>query len=337
MKYKTVGRTGVKVSNLCFGAMSFGGDADERSSKELFERCLDAGINFFDTADLYSHGRSEELLGKFMKGKREELIITSKVFFPAKETPTVNDRGLSRKHIESAVNASLKRLQTDYIDFYILHYFDHETAVEETLRTLDDLQKQGKILHPGVSNWAAWQIVDALGISKQELLSRFEIIEPLYNLAKRQAESEILPMAQAKNLGVIPYSPLGGGLFTGKYGMNKKPKHGRLIDSEVNKIRYQNDYVLADRFTQFAAEHHVKPATLAVAWVMSHPAVTAPIIGARNSEQLVDSLAAADFKMTAELRSEISALTPGPDPATGRTEENQLGQFSNWSTDKKNQ
>lgn len=330
-QYRTVGRTGVKVSNLCFGAMSFGGDADEEKSKALFERCLDEGINFFDTADLYSHGRSEEILGKLMKGRRDELVITSKVFFPATEHPSINDRGLSRKHIETAVNASLRRLQTDYIDFYILHYFDDETAIEDTMRTLDDLQKQGKILYPGVSNWAAWQIVDALGISKQELLARFEIIEPLYNLAKRQAEAEILPMAQAKKLGVIPYSPLGGGLLTGKYGVNKRPESGRLTENNVNKFRYEDDFALADRFTRFALEHHVKPATLAVAWVMSHPAVTAPIIGARNVTQLEDSLAAADFKMTAEIRSEISALAPDPDPATGRTEENKLGHFSNWN------
>ncbi|MFX3617317.1 MAG: aldo/keto reductase [Sporolactobacillus sp.] len=329
IQYRTVGRTGIKVSNLCFGAMSFGGDADEEKSKELFERCLDVGINFFDTADLYSHGRAEEILGKLMKGKREDLVVTSKVFFPITEHSGINEHGLSRKHMETAVNASLRRLQTDYIDFYILHYFDDETAIEETLRTLDDLQKQGKILHPGVSNWAAWQIVDALGISKRELLARFEIIEPLYNLAKRQVEAEILPMAQAKKLGVIPYSPLGGGLLTGKYGVNKRPESGRLTENNVNKFRYEDSLALADRFTQFAAEHDVKPATLAVAWVMSHPAVTAPIIGARNVAQLEDSLAAADFQMTAEMRSEINSLAPAPDPATGRTEENKLGHYGN--------
>lgn len=330
MKYKTVGRTGIKVSELCFGAMSFGGDADEETSKALYNRCLDAGINFFDTANMYSHGRSEEILGKLMKGQREELVITSKVFFPTSKTPNVNDRGLSRKHILTSIDASLKRLDTDYIDFYILHYFDPTTDIELTLRTLDDLQKQGKILYSGVSNWAAWQIMDALGISERELLSRFEIMEPLYNLAKRQSEVELLPLAEAKKIGVIPYSPLGAGLLTGKYGSAKQPDSGRLVDSELNRLRYQNDLELADRFTAFANKLGVSPATLAVAWAKSHPAVTAPIIGARNLAQLEDSLAAADFEMTPELRADISSLSLSPEPATGRSEEKTLGQFGVW-------
>ncbi|WP_162260950.1 aldo/keto reductase, partial [Secundilactobacillus collinoides] len=196
------------------------------------------------------------------------------------------------------------------------------------VRSMDTLQQQGKILHPGVSNWAAWQIMDALHISEKELLARFAIIEPLYNLAKRQSETEILPMAEAKHLGVISYSPLGAGLLTGKYGTNKQPKSGRLVTSKVNQLRYEADMGIADRFTAYAKAHNVNPVTLAIAWVKSHPAITAPIIGARNVDQLEPALAAADFDMSAEMRAEISALAPAPDPATGRTEENKIGAFS---------
>lgn len=329
MEYKTVGKTGIKVSSLCFGAMSFGGDADEEMSKKMFNDCLEAGINFFDTADMYANGRSEEILGNLIKGKRDELVITSKVYYPASENPHVNGQGLSRKHIMTSIDGSLRRLQTDYIDFYLMHYFDDNTDLELLLKTLDDLQREGKILYAGVSNWAAWQIMDGLGISEKELLSRFEIIEPLYNLVKRQAEVEILPMAKSKQLGVIPFSPLGGGLLTGKY--RKKQTQGRLIENSINKKRYENDFELANQFVAYANQHDVDPATLAVAWVASHPAVTAPIIGARNVDQLKASLAAAEFKMTAEMRSELDLLSRTPDPANGKTEENVGVKFSTWN------
>ncbi len=328
MNYTTVGNTGIKVSELCFGAMSFGGDADEKTSQALFDRVTDAGINFFDTADMYVNGESERILGKLIAGKRNQYVLSSKVYFPASEDAGLNDSGLSRRHIMQGIEGSLRRLNTDYLDFYILHYFDSTTAIEETLRALDTLQQQGKILHPGVSNWAAWQIMDALHISEKELLARFAIIEPLYNLAKRQSETEILPMAEAKHLGVISYSPLGAGLLTGKYGTNKQPKSGRLVTSKVNQLRYEADMGIADRFTAYAKAHNVNPVTLAIAWVKSHPAITAPIIGARNVDQLEPALAAADFDMSAEMRAEISALAPAPDPATGRTEENKIGAFS---------
>lgn len=329
MEYKTVGKTGIKVSNLCFGAMSFGGDADEEMSEKMFNECLEAGINFFDTADMYANGRSEEILGKLMKGKRDELVITSKIYYPASEAPDINGQGLSRKHIMTGVEKSLRRLQTDYIDFYLMHYFDENTDLELLLKTLDDLQREGKILYAGVSNWAAWQIMDGLGISEKELLSRFEIVEPLYNLVKRQAEVEILPMAKNKQLGVIPFSPLGGGLLTGKY--QKKQSQGRLIENNINKKRYENDFDTANKFVAYANEHDIDPATLAVAWVASHPAVTAPIIGARNVDQLKSSLAAAEFKMTADMRNELDALSEAPVPANGKTEENAGVKFSTWN------
>lgn len=322
MDYRILGRTGVKVSRLCFGTMSFGSTADEAESAKMFHRCRDRGINFYDCANVYAGGRSEEILGELMADCRDELVITSKVF-GATGNKGVNDQGSSRRHIQMAVEASLKRLKTDRIDVYFLHHFDTNTPIQETLRVLDDLVQQGKILYPAVSNWAAWQIAKALGISTSERLARFECIQPMYNLVKRQAEVEILPLAESEQLGVIPYSPLGGGLLTGKYTTTQKPAQGRLIDNKNYVIRYGEDmyYEIATNFTAYANERGYHPATLAVAWVMSHPAVTAPIIGARNVEQLESSLAALDVTMTPEWRSEISALSIAPPPAHDRLEE----------------
>ena len=321
MEYKLLGNTGVKVSTLCFGTMSFGSTADEETSAAMFNRCRDVGINFFDCANVYAEGRSEEILGDLIADCRDELVITTKVF--GSTGPDINAGGLSRRHIQNAVEASLKRLKTDYIDVYFLHKFDEDTPIEETLRTLDDLVKAGKILYPAASNFAAWQIAKALGISAKESLARFECIQPMYNLVKRQAEVEILPMAESENLGVIPYSPLGGGLLTGKYGTDKRPDAGRLVESEAYQTRYgvPGYYEVAEQFTNFAQERNLAPASLAVAWVASHPAITAPIIGARNLEQLDSSLKSLDIDMTPELRAEISALSPEPPPATDRLEE----------------
>ncbi|MBT2738842.1 aldo/keto reductase [Bacillus sp. ISL-7] len=318
MEYRTVGKTGIQVSNLCFGAMSFGGDADEETSKAMYQRCREAGINFFDTADVY--GRSEEILGECIAHERDSIVLTTKVFWNT--GADVNARGLSRKHMMQGIENSLRRLKTDYIDFYFLHDFDASTPMEETLRALDDLQRQGKILYPAVSNWAAWQITKALGISAKEQLARFELIQPMYNLVKRQAEVEILPMAASEQIGVITYSPLGAGLLSGKYGMNKRPEQGRLVQNSRYGDRYgaDEDFVTAEQFTKYAQEHDVKPATLAVAWVMANHAVTAPIIGARNLAQLEDSLAAADFIMTKEMYAEITNFSRTPSPATDRTE-----------------
>ncbi|WP_338452446.1 aldo/keto reductase [Niallia oryzisoli] len=320
MNYRTVGKTGVQVSNLCFGTMSFGGNADEETSKAMFKRCREAGINFFDTANVYSDGRAEEILGECIADCRDEIILTSKVYFPRGKD--INARGLSRRHIILEVENSLRRLKTDRIDFYFVHMFDENTPIEETLRALDQLQAQGKILYPAVSNWAAWQIAKALGVSAKEQLARFELIQPMYNLVKRQAEVEILPLAVSEQMGVIPYSPLGAGLLTGKYGVNKRPEQGRIVEEKRYTDRYADEmhYVVADRFTAYASEQGVHPATLAVAWVMSNPAITAPIIGARNVEQLEYSLAAVDVKMTPEWRSEISSLSITPSPATDRSE-----------------
>jgi aryl-alcohol dehydrogenase-like predicted oxidoreductase len=222
-----------------------------------------------------------------------------------------------------AVEDSLKRLGTDRLDLCFVHIFDANTPIEETLRALDDLVRQGKILYPGASNWAAWQIAKALGTSAQEGLARFECLQPMYNLVKRQAEVEILPLAQAEQVGVISYSPLGGGLLTGKFGATRRPESGRLVENQMYARRYGDPayYEIAERFTAHAQERGLHPASLAVAWVMSHPAITAPIVGARSVAQLEASLAALDVPMTPEWRAEISALSIEPPPATDRSEE----------------
>lgn len=321
MTYKFMGKTGIKVSAIAYGTMSFGGDADEAMSKALFAACRDAGVNHFDCADLYAGGRAEEILGRLIKDCREEVVITSKAYFAT--SPDVNAMGASRRHIRYAVEASLRRLGTDRIDIYYVHRFDDRTGLEETLRALHDLVRTGKVVYLGASNFAAWQVTKALGISAREGLAPFACIQPMYNLVKRQAESEILPMALSEGLGVFPYSPLGGGLLSGKYGPGVKPETGRLVGHKIYATRYGEalNYEVAGRFTAFARERGLDPAGLAVAWVASHPAVTAPLVGARSLAQLGPLLAAADIPMTPELRAEIAALSPEPAPATDRSEE----------------
>jgi aryl-alcohol dehydrogenase-like predicted oxidoreductase len=321
MEYRFLGDTGVRVSQLCFGTMSFGGDADEKTSKAMYARCRAEGINFFDCANVYNGGRAEEILGKLIAGHRQEVVITSKVYFPTGED--INARGASRKHILAAIEDSLRRLNTDHLDVYFIHRFDDFTPLPEVLRALDYLVQQGKILYPAASNFAAWQVAKALGISAKEGWARFEVLQPMYNLVKRQAEVEILPMAQSEHLGVITYSPLGGGLLTGKYGPDKRPDSGRLVENKMYMTRYGADwmYDVADGFAAFAKDHGFDPASLAVAWVGSHPGVTAPIIGARSLEQLEGSLGALKIDMTPELYAQVSALSPEPPPATDRNEE----------------
>ncbi|MEZ4555965.1 MAG: aldo/keto reductase [Caldilineaceae bacterium] len=321
MNYVTLGSTGVQVSQLCFGVMSFGGDADEATSAAMYRRTRDAGINFYDCANVYQRGRAEEILGKLMADERDELVITTKV--GSRMRDGVNGDGLSRRHIMREAEDSLRRLGTDRIDLYFLHRFDNAVPMEETLRALDDLVTQGKVLYPAVSNWAAWQIAKSLGVSAQEGLASFACIQPMYNLTKRQAEVEILPLAQAEGLGVIPYSPLGGGLLSGKYGATARPDSGRLMDNAMYAKRYGAElhYEVAERFTEYAKEKGIHPATLAVAWVGAHPGVTAPIIGARNVGQLEASLAAADVDMTPAWWAEIAALSYDPGIATDRSEE----------------
>jgi aryl-alcohol dehydrogenase-like predicted oxidoreductase len=321
MDHVFLGRTGVRTSRLAFGTMSFGGDADEAESARMFAACRDAGINHFDCADVYAGGRSEEILGGLIADCRDDVILATKAYFPT--GGGVNDRGSSRYHLVRAVDASLQRLSTDRIDLYYLHRFDDATAIEETLRALDDLVRTGKVLYPAVSNFAAWQVTKALGIQAARGLRPLVAMQPMYNLLKRQAESEILPMARSERLAVFPYSPLAGGLLSGKYGPDTRPESGRGVDNLMYATRYgdPSNFEIAGAFTALAAELGHHPVTLAVAWVAAHPAVTAPLLGARDLEQLQPALAALEIDMTDELRDRVSALSRAPAPATDRNEE----------------
>jgi aryl-alcohol dehydrogenase-like predicted oxidoreductase len=318
MKYKPLGRSGVQVSELCFGTMSFGGDADEATAAAMYQACRDAGVNFFDCADQYNQGVSEEILGRLIHGHRDELVITTKCFNPT--GADINARGTSRRHVIRAVEASLRRLNTDRVDVLFLHQFDVRTPIEESLRALEDVVRSGKVLYPAVSNYSAWQTQRAVDLQERNDWARLQVIQPMYNLVKRQAEVEILPMAQANGIGVIPYSPGAAGLLSGKYSGEAS---GRLKTNRMYEVRYGEPWVfeVADRYVAFCRERGLHPVATAVAWVGAHPAVTAPIIGARNVEQLRDSLAAVDVAMPPELRAEIAALSRTPPPATDRLEE----------------
>jgi aryl-alcohol dehydrogenase-like predicted oxidoreductase len=318
VKTKPLGRTGLQVSELCFGTMSFGGDADEAASAAMYKATRDAGINFYDCADQYNKGRSEEILGRLMKGHREDLVITTKCFNPV--TEDVNARGTSRRHVTRAVEASLRRLQTDRVEVLFLHQFDKRTPIEESMRALEDVVRSGKVLYPAVSNWSAWQAQRGVDIQERNNWARLQLLQPMYNLVKRQAEVEILPMAEANGIGVIPYSPAGAGLLSGKYS---GAASGRLKTNKMYEARYGEAWVfeVADKFVAFCKQKGLHPVSAAIAWVGAHPAITAPIVGARNLEQLQDSLNAVKVDMTPALRAEISALSRTPPPATDRLEE----------------
>ncbi len=319
MEYRALGRTGVQVSRLCFGTMSFGGDADEATSRSMFTRCREVGITFFDCADVYADGRSEMLLGKFMAGSRNELVIATKAHFATGAAPT--SRGSTRYHLVRAVEESLKRLGTDRIDILYLHHFDPNTALDDTLKSLELLVAQGKILYPAASNFPAWRTMRALAIAERHGFAPLACLQPMYNLAKRQAEVEILPMAIEMGLGVCSYSPLAGGLLTGKYAT--AGAQGRLLVNAAYQVRYGDrvNHDIAAGLSELARELGHHPASIAVAWVATHPGITAPILGARNLEQLEPSLKALDVGMTPELRERVSKLSPAPPPANDRSEE----------------
>ena len=321
MQYRILGNTGMKVSQLCMGTMTFGREADKNASAEIFHACREAGINFFDCANVYVAGESEKILGELVAECRNEIVISSKVYGPMGSD--INSRGSSRRNIMQAVEASLKRLNTDRIDLYFLHHFDSETPLEESLRALDDLIAQGKVLYAGVSNFAAWQVAKALGISAKEGWNSVKCIQPMYNLVKRQAEVEILPMALSEGLGVVSYSPLGGGLLSGKYAQHKEFASGRFATNAAYQKRYAEEWMhdTVQRFTDFAQQHGWHPVSLAVAWVNANPAITAPIIGARTIEQLEPSLQSVEIDVTAELYAQLSAFSPAPPPAHDRSEE----------------
>jgi len=320
MKYKSLGKTGIQVSELCFGTLSFGGRADKTTSRELYQECRNAGINFFDCANVYQKGIAEEYLGEFMHEERHNLVITSKGGALMYDCP--NGSGSSRKHLAHSLHESLRRLRTDYLDIYLIHSYDPLVPMEEVLRTLDDFISQGKILSVGVSNYAAWQIARMLGVGDLRGLTSVHCIQPMYNIAKRQCEVELLPLAQAENLGVFSYGPLAGGLLTGRYGTDINTSSGRLVENKIYQKRYEGDFYLqvASEITRLAKERGIEPASLAVAWVASNPAITSPILGAANVTQLKSSLASLDVIVDEELKAAIDAISPPPPPATDRSE-----------------
>lgn len=320
MEYKTLGNTELNISSICLGTMTFGDGADEATSRVIYAKCRNRGINFFDCANVYAEGESERILGRLIKRHRSEVIVATKAYYPMGNE--VNSRGLSRSQLTAALAASLERLNTDYIDLYYLHAFDEDTPLEETLETLNDFVRQGKIRYIGVSNFAAWQVMKASSIAAQQHYESIACIQPMYNLLKRQCESEILPMAASEKLGVLPYSPIAGGYLSGKY-LDAKSVDGRLATSETYQKRYahESNRRTTEQFIKYAQKQNIHPASLAIAWVASHPIVTAPIIGARNTEQLRTALASLEIEMSGDMRRKISGFSLEPALPTDRTEE----------------
>ncbi len=321
MQYRYLGNTGIQISRYSFGTMTFGKETDELEAGRLITKCLDVGINCFDCADLYTMGRAEEMLGRYITGIRDEVILITKAYFPIKEG--VNNAGLSKHYLIRAIDASLKRLNTDYVDIFYMHRFDARTDLEETLRTLEDLVSMGKIRYLGASNFAAWQIAKALGIQEKNGWGKLCSIQPMYNLVKRQAEVELLPLAEAENLAVLSYSPLAAGLLTGKYSGVNERETGRLISNAIYQNRYGEPWMneVGEKFVAYAKQYGIDPTPLAIAWVASHPAITSVILGARNVKQLEKCLEVMNIELKKDEVEQISALSRTPAPATDRTEE----------------
>ncbi|WP_439153901.1 aldo/keto reductase [Yoonia sp.] len=303
-------RNNAPVSRLIFGTMQFGGKADAGESRAMFDAALAAGITHFDTAVGYTNGASETLLGSFIKQDRDALYLATKVGYTG---------GAGRANIIAHFDKCRRQLDQDAVDLLYMHRFDPDTPLEETFSALAELQQTGAIRHIGVSNYAAWQVMKAQAVAKS-LGTKIDVIQPMYSLVKRQSEVEIFPMAVDQDIAIAPYSPLGGGLLTGKYTGGGT---GRLTDDPRYRARYGQDWMhqTAAALSNLAAELGTNPATLAVAWVKSHAAQPAPIISARSVAQLQPSLAAIDFTMTPALYDRITALSPTPAPATDRLEE----------------
>jgi len=315
MNYHYFGNTGVQVSELCLGTMTFDNEADEATSHTLMDTAFDAGVNFFDTANVYGKGASESIIGSWVGKKRDDLVLATKVHYPMGDGP--NDTGSSRKHIMKNVEDSLRRLQTDYIDLLYLHYWDDNTALEQTLSALNDLVVQGKVLYLGVSNFAAWQCAKAIHLAQKNGWAPIVAIQPMYSLIKRVAEIEILPMAKEENIAVCPYSPMGAGLLTGKYHRNED---GRISKNTMYKERYKNPEYMetAAKFVTYADQLGHHPASLAVKWAASHPACTSAIVGTWNPSQLELALKSQDIVLSAEQRQAITDLSVAPPNATDR-------------------
>ncbi len=310
MEYANLGRTGLKVSRICLGMMTYGTPAwrdwilSEEDSRPFVRRAIEAGINFFDTADMYSNGASEEVTGRALRdfAKRHEVVIATKVYYPTGARP--NDRGLSRKHIFDAIDASLRRLGTDYVDLYQIHRLDPETPIEETLEALDAVVRAGKARYIGASSMLAWQFMKLLATSRQHGWARFVSMQNHYNLVYREEEREMLPLCREEGIGVIPWSPLARGFLAGNRRREDRGETTRAkSDAFAHELYYQDeDFDIADRCAELAGRRGVRPAQIALAWLLHQPGVTAPIVGASKMYQLDDAIGALAVTLSAEER-----------------------------------
>ena len=330
MKYKQLGRTGLFVSEICMGTMTFGGSENAGMWKAIgalqqgevdaiVGRALEAGVNFFDTADVYSFGESEKLFGQALKNlgtKRKDVVIATKVF--GEMGPGPNDRGASRGHIMDSVSASLERLQTDHIDLYQIHGNDTVTPIDETLRALDDLVRQGMVRYVGVSNWSAWKIAKALGISDARGYARFETLQAYYSIAGRDLERELVPMLTEEQLGLMVWSPLAGGLLSGKFGPgSNNPEGSRRTTFDFPPVDKDRAWKCVEVMREVGEAHGVTVARVALAWLLQKPAVMSIIIGAKTLEQLDDNLAAAGLPLSPEEMSKLDAVSELPSEYPG--------------------
>jgi aryl-alcohol dehydrogenase-like predicted oxidoreductase len=316
MQHKRLGNTGLMVSELCLGCMTFGQEADEETSRELVGRFLEARGNFVDTADVYSDGLSEEITGRALKGVRDDLVLATKVRFPMGEGP--NDAGLSRKHIVQGCEDSLRRLGTDYLDLYQVHCWDSATPLEETLSALTDLVRSGKVRYIGVSNFTGWQLMKSLAVSEDNGFEKFVCLQPQYSLVERNIEREILPVCVEEGLGVIPWSPLGGGFLSGKYRRDEEPPEDSRIAGAAESMEehwerraIDRNWATLDAVGGISEETGKSYAQISLNWLLRQRGVTSPIIGARTLEQLEVNLGATGWELTAEQvenLSEASAL-----------------------------
>jgi len=312
VEYRNLGASGLRVSRVCLGTMMFGDPTPEEECLRMMGETFEAGINFVDTADKYGGGASEKIVGKAIRQHRDEVVLATKVGLPAGDGP--NERGTSRKHIRAAVEASLRRLQTDHIDLYYVHVYDYETPPEETLGALHDLVRAGKALYVGCSNYWAWQVARTVGLQELRGWERFVAVQPLYNIANRDVEVELLPLCHALGIGVVPYSPLARGVLTGKYGAGHSPPDGsrahrgnkRLLETEYRDA----NFAIANGIADLARPLGCSVSQLAIAWVMGNPLVTAPIIGPRTLGQLRDNVGALTVGVTPEMEAAIDALVP---------------------------
>jgi aryl-alcohol dehydrogenase (NADP+) len=320
MEHVRLGATGLQVSKLCLGTMTFGLQCDEPTSHSILDRAAEGGITFIDTADVYPLGgglarvgRTETIVGSWLRGKRDQFVVATKCF--GRTGPAAWEQGNSRKHILAAVEDSLRRLAIDHIDLYQLHGPDPATPIEETLSTLDDLVRAGKVRYIGCSNFPAYKVARALGRSEASSLARFDSVQPRYNLLFRQIERELLPLCAEEGLGVIPYNPIAGGLLSGKHDPSLPPTDGTRFTLGNAATNYQSRYwhdrefATVERLKMVAKREGISLVTLSVAWVLANPTVSAPIVGASQPDQLDASLAAAEFAMSLELKSELNEIT----------------------------